>query len=99
MLTFEKILDVFAQYLMQDPVVEIVMTRRGYTVMLWDRKQENWWEAEYCATPEKMLEVLLESYGLYLEEIRCAGNRELTEEEKAEICADQQRIKALCEHK
>ena len=99
MLNFEKILKVFAQYLKQDDVIEIVMTQHGYTVLMWDRKQKNWWQAECCATPEKLLDVLLESYSLYMEEKRCCCRRDLTKAEKAEIDAELYRIKSLCEQK
>jgi len=95
--TFEKILSVFADYLEHDVIVEIVMTRRGYTVMMWDRKQQNWWEAECCATPEKMLDVLLSSYGMYLEEKFCGAKRDLTAAEQAEIEQTKERMKVLCE--
>lgn len=97
MLSFEKILNVFASYLKKDNVVEVVMTQHGYTVMLWDHKQQNWWQAEFCATPEKMLELLLDSYGMYLEERLCSAKRDLTEAERSEIEAAQREMKARCE--
>lgn len=97
MLTFEKVLNVFADYLEQDAVVEIVMTRHGYTVLMWDRMQQNWWEAECCATPDKLLNVLLNSYEMYLEEKICGGKRELTAAEQDEIQQAMNKRKALFE--
>ena len=38
MMTFEKVLEVFNDYLNKDSVLEVVNTKRGYTVMIWDEK-------------------------------------------------------------
>ena len=35
MMTFEKVLEVFNDYLNKDSVLEVVNTKRGYTVMIW----------------------------------------------------------------
>lgn len=40
MMTFEKVLEVFNDYLNKDSVLEVVNTKRGYTVMIWDEKDE-----------------------------------------------------------
>lgn len=34
MMTFEKVLEVFNDYLNKDSVLEVVNTKRGYTVLL-----------------------------------------------------------------
>ena len=39
MMTFEKVLEVFNDYLNKDSVLEVVNTKRGYTVMIWDEKK------------------------------------------------------------
>lgn len=96
MLTFEIILNAFSDYLEQDDVVEVVSTSRGYTVMMWDRKQNDWWNVEYCGTPERMMDVMLNAYGMYLEERCCGGKHDLTATEKAEIRTAQEKMKALC---
>ena len=36
MLTFEKVLAVFADYLQQDPLYEVILTSHGYTLMAWE---------------------------------------------------------------
>ena len=41
MMTFEKVLEVFNDYLNKDSVLEVVNTKRGYTVMIWDEKDYN----------------------------------------------------------
>lgn len=42
MLTFEKVLTVFKDYLAEDTIFEILMTSRGYTIMEWDEKTRDW---------------------------------------------------------
>lgn len=54
MLTFEKVLAAFKDYLEKDDRYTILMTPRGYTIMEWDASQQNWAGAEICATPERM---------------------------------------------
>ena len=54
MLTFEKVLAAFKDYLEEDDRYTILMTPRGYTIMEWDASQQNWAGAEICATPERM---------------------------------------------
>ena len=98
MLTFEKILNVFASYLMQDKGIDVIKTRHGYTVLMWNSGQQNWCNAEFCATPEKMLELLQNSYGMYMEEKYCGGKRNLTETEKAWIEAEQSKMNYFCLH-
>lgn len=41
MMTFEKVLEVFNDYLNKDSVLEVVNTKRGYTVMIWMKKMSN----------------------------------------------------------
>ena len=47
MMTFEKVLEVFNDYLNKDSVLEVVNTKRGYTVMIWDEKDE---QMVWCGT-------------------------------------------------
>ena len=49
MLTFEKVLAAFKDYLEEDDRYTILMTPRGYTIMEWDASQQNWAGAEICA--------------------------------------------------
>lgn len=61
MLTFEQVLEEFEGYLKEDTVCEVVSTSRGYTVMLWDDRQEEWYDVECCQTPEVLQRVLMEN--------------------------------------
>ena len=53
MMTFEKVLEVFNDYLNKDSVLEVVNTKRGYTVMIWDEKDEQWFGVEYSGSVVK----------------------------------------------
>ena len=45
MLTFEKVLEVFADYLKQDRLYEVVITSHGYTLMAWESERSQFlWE-------------------------------------------------------
>ena len=51
MMTFEKVLEVFNDYLNKDSVLEVVNTKRGYTGYDWDEKDEQWFGVEHCKAP------------------------------------------------
>ena len=67
MLTNEKVLEIFQDYLNEDQATEVVMTRHGYAVMLWDHAGQDWSDVECCPTPEELFDKLLDSYALYQE--------------------------------
>ena len=67
MLTFEKVMGVFQEYLSADDSCEIIMTSRGRVVMDWDSGSSGWYSVRLCQTPEDLRDVLLESYQEYLE--------------------------------
>ena len=48
MLTHEKVLKVFGPYLDADPDYEVVKTSRGYTLLAWNNRREEWFSAEFC---------------------------------------------------
>ena len=56
MLTYEKILNVFKQFLDENEIYEIVQTSKGYTILEWDSCGKEWISATLCATPEKIAE-------------------------------------------
>lgn len=68
MMTFEKVLEVFNDYLNKDSVLEVVNTKRGYTVMIWDEKDEQWFGVEHCKAPELLRDALLDGYRDFLEQ-------------------------------
>ena len=85
MLTFEKVLEVFGDYIEKDTVCEVITAKQGYTVMYWDVKLEEWYGVTYCKTPEVMRDTLLESYSDYLEQSYTQNRRNLIDEEQVEI--------------
>ena len=96
MLTFEKVLAVFADYLQHDPLYEVVLTSHGYTLMGWEPRRNQWYSAEIMETPEILLDTLLCKYAEYLEEQLTNSERDLTAEEQAEIKAKCSNLKAEC---
>lgn len=85
MLTFEKVLEVFKEYLEKDTICEVVHTKQGYTVLYWDGKGEEWYSVDYCKTPEDMIDVLLNGYSDYLEQGYTHNRHNLTDDERMKI--------------
>ena len=97
MLTFERVLNVFEDILREDPLYEIVLTSRGYTLLAWDAHRNQWYSAELLETPEDMLDALLDNYSSNLELQFTGGERDdLTEQEEEEIDARCQRLRKAC---
>ena len=90
MLTFEKVMEVFKDYLAVDTRYEIVMTSRGYTVLEWDSRANTWAGEELCATPEIMRDVLLDDLTGYLEYKAIIANGEISEAEQRRIAEQRQ---------
>lgn len=92
MLTFEKVMDVFKDYLAEDTRYEIVVTSRGYTVLEWDSRANTWAGEELCTTPEIMRDVLLECFTGYLEYKAITASGEITEAEQERTAAQRQAL-------
>lgn len=95
-MTFEKVLEVFKEYLSQDEVLEVVNTKRGYTVMLWEEKEEQWFGVEHCKTPELLRDALLEGYHDFAEQQLTHNRRDLTNAETLDIQTRCKRLSDLC---
>ena len=96
MMTFEKVLEVFAAHLREDTDCEVIRTRHGYTALLWDGRAQEWDTCEYCPTPEALRDRLAEAYDDFAELKITGGERELTGGERARIDAERDRLKGLC---
>lgn len=92
MLTFEKVMEVFQDYLSEDTRYEIVMTSHGYTVLEWDSRANTWAGEELCATPEIMRDVLLDCFTGYLEYQTITATGEVTEIDQERITAQRQEL-------
>ena len=96
MMTFEKVLEVFADHLREDTDCEVIQTRHGYTVLIWDSRAQDWETCEYCPTPEVLRDRLARAYDDFAELKLTGGERELTGEERSQIDAERNRLKEIC---
>lgn len=71
-MTFEKVLSAFSSYLAEDTDCEVIFTKHGYTVLIWDNTPQGWAASEWCGTPEDLCETLLDAYKTYAE-LRLTG--------------------------
>ena len=95
-MTFDTVLEVFAEYLREDTEYEVVLTSRGYAVMGWDDGRNNWNTSEHCATPEDLLGHLLDAFSGFRELEITGGDRPLTEAEEQQIDKERQAMAARC---
>ena len=91
-MTFEKVMEVFKDYLVEDTRYEIVMTSRGYTVLEWDSRANTWAGEELCTTPEIMRDVLLDDFTGYLEYKAIIANGQISEADQMQITAQRQEL-------
>ena len=96
MTTFEKVLEVFADYLLEDADCEVIRTRHGYTLLIWDNTAQEWETCEHCQTPETLRDRLADAYDDFAELKITGGERELTGEERKQISAERHRLIKLC---
>ena len=96
MMTFEQVLEVFAAHLREDTDCEVIQTRHGYTVLIWDSRAQDWETCEHCPTPESLRDRLADAYDDFVELQTTGGERELTREERTRIDAERDRLKGLC---
>lgn len=96
MLTFEKVLSVFHDYLEADPMYEVVLTGHGYTLLAWEPARNDWYNAKLAATPGILVDKLLDAYADFLEDQITASERDLTPSEAAEIEAKCKQLREQC---
>lgn len=96
MCTFEKVLEIFADYLKQDPLYEVVSTSHGYTLMAWEPGRNQWYSAEFMATPKELLDGLLDAYANFREDQITGNDRDLTQQEQAELKGECALLRAKC---
>ena len=100
MLTFEKVLEVFRDYLAEDKSYEVLCASRGYLVVNWANCEYNWVTAQLCLTPEDLRDMLRFSYAEYQGFRRTDGyKRDLTEQEDQDIERMGLELAARCEEK
>ena len=96
-MTFEKVLNVFSDYLREDTDLEIVLTKRGYTVMCWDNALTDWSTSDFCATPEDLRDTLVDFYMSFTEVKITKGKRNLTSAEEQQIQSECEKFRRLCD--
>ena len=96
-MTFEKVLEVFREYLKEDSSCEVLNTRRGYLVVDWESSKNGWVTSRLCLTPEKLRDVLRSSYEEY-QGYRLSGGyaRDVSEQEEQEIKRRGDALAAKC---
>ena len=90
MLTFEKVLEIFEDYLAQDMELEVYKSRYGYVCVSFNGSPPDppYCEGDVCRTPEELRNTLLDSYANYLEYVELTqGKRDLTQAEARMIQA------------
>ena len=98
MLSFEKVLEVFVDYLAQDKACEVLTTSRGIMVVDWESCKNNWVTSQLCPTPKKLLSVLRPSYEEYQGYLLTDGyKRDLTDQEDQDIKRMGEELAARCE--
>ena len=98
MLTFEKVLEVFGEYLAEDKSNEVLHTRRGYMVVNWENCENDWVTGQLCHTPKDLRDVLRFSYVEYQGFCLTDGyRRDLTEQEDRDIEQMGMDLAARCE--
>ena len=67
MLTYEKVLEVFKDYLAEDDSCEVLIASQGYLVVDWDTRKSDsdWVTSRLCQTPEHLRDVLRSRYEEY----------------------------------
>ena len=94
MLTFEKVLEVFNDYLDDDEMYEVVFTSHGYTLLEWDRQCGDWTGVKLCPTPEALVNALMYGYTGLLEYRATLGRRELNDNDRAQVDTARQAVLA-----
>ena len=85
MKNFEKVLEIFRDYLDRDLEEEVLPCRNGYLRVTWNGDSRYCVDGILCRTPEELFEVLLSDYQSY-EEIRLTrGRREVTAEDEEQV--------------
>ena len=78
MLTFEKVLEIFEDYLAQDMELEVYKSRYGYVCVSFNGSPPDppYCEGDVCRTPEELFDHLLVEYESFASIQRTKGRRE-----------------------
>lgn len=90
MKTFEKVLEIFREYLDCDREEEVLKCSQGYLRVTWNGTSRFCVDGVLSRTPDELFEVLLSDYSSYELIQRTKGRREVTEE-------DERQAEILCQ--
>ena len=92
MLTFEKVLEIFEDYLAQDMELEVYKSRYGYVCVSFNGSPPDppYCEGDVCRTPEELFDHLLVEYESFASIQLTKGRREENE-------ADEEQVRRLCQ--
>ena len=100
MLTFDRVLEVFSDYLDEDKSYEVLRSSRGCMVVNWENYENDWVTVQLCQTPEDLRDILRFSYVEYQGFRLTDGyQRDLTEQEDMDIEQMGIELAARCEEK
>ena len=88
MLTFEKVLEIFEDYLAQDMELEVYKSRYGYVCVSFNGSPPDppYCEGDVCRTPEELFAHLLVEYESFASIQLTKGRREENEDEVRRLC-------------
>ena len=91
MLTFEKVLEIFEDYLAQDMELEVYKSRYGYVCVSFNGSPPDppYCEGDVCRTPEELFDHLLVEYESFASIQLTKGRREETRttRNRSAVCA------------
>lgn len=96
MLTYEKVLNTFAEYSAEDPEQDIVKARHAYISVFWNTSKEEYDFLRTCSTPEELLDDLVGNYTQYQLFKLTRGKREETREERESCNAMGETLREKC---
>ena len=89
MLTFEKVLEIFEDYLAQDMELEVYKSRYGYVCVSFNGSPPDppYCEGDVCRTPEELFDHLLVEYESFASIQLTKGRREENEADEEQVLA------------
>lgn len=61
-MTYNKVFEVFQDYLSEDKDTEVLNTSRGYLVVMWETSDGDWVTSRLAEAPEDLRDMLQERY-------------------------------------
>lgn len=97
-MTYEKVLAVFQDYLAEDDSCEVLTSSQGYLVVDWTSEKDRWITSRLCQEPEQLRDVLRSRYEEYQSYLLTNGyKREVLPQEEQEIQRMGAELADLCD--